>query len=315
MKKKFCIQCLCILLFVLALVPNLVACKLTIETEDMPQIVLPPSTPPEDTDNSQEDSSEQLPPNNNSSSNNTPPIQEDSKPNDKPDAPNNSNGNTNTSPQPSVQNDVYVRSITNGLNVRSAPSTNSKILGTLDANDMVLFMEKQEGWYKTVYKNQTAYVSASSKYTNVFSLPRSGNATLEKVIAQGYRRLGYEYVYGATRLHNGKGVFLKGFKDTEFDCSSLMQYIFYYGSNILLDVTTRTQVVQGQHVDKEKVKRGDLLFYTNAKRINNVGTEKIGHVALYLGNNYILHTSSDHAVIEPMSKTRQSYLIEGRRFL
>ena len=94
-----------------------------------------------------------------------------------------------------------------------------------------------------------------------------------------------------------------------------MQYIFYYGADILLDVTTRTQVVQGQHVDKDKIRRGDLLFYTNANRKNNVGVEKIGHVALYLGDNYILHTSSDHAVIEQMSKTRQSYLIEGRRFL
>lgn len=308
MKKKFWIQCICIFIFILALVPNLVACKITIEADDLPQIVLPPTTTPDDQNKPEIDSSEQLPPNTTPSTT-TPPIQEETKPNTS-----NSTG-SNTTQQPSVQNDVYVRSVTNGLNVRSAPNTNSTILGTLDTNDMVLFVEKQGSWYKTVYKNKTAYVSASSKHTKVFSLPRSSNATVEKIIAQGYRRLGYEYVYGAIRLHNGKGVFLKDFKDTEFDCSSLMQYMFYYGGNILLDVTTRTQVVQGQHVDKDKVKRGDLLFFTNAKRINNVGVEKIGHVGLYLGDNYILHTSSDHAVIEPMSKTRQSYLIEGRRFL
>lgn len=297
--------------------PSLVACKITIETDDIPQIILPtPSTPQAPSDDIGIDDTEKLP-SNAGSSTSIPPIQEEQ--------PNNSNGNSNSgsnnstsgsnaTQQPSVQNDVYIRAATNGLNIRSAPSTKSTVLGTLDANDMLLFIEKQGDWYKTVYKNTTAYVSASSQYTNLFSLPRSSNAKIEKIIALGYTRLGYEYVYGATRLHNGKGVLLKGFNDTEYDCSSLMQYIFYYGADTLLDVTTRTQVVQGQHIDKDKVRRGDLLFYTNANRKNNVGVEKIGHVALYLGNNYILHTSSDHAVIEPMSKTRQGYLIEGRRF-
>lgn len=303
MKKKFWIQLLCAIILTIVLMPSMVACKITIEA-DMPPMTYPSQPPVED---STTEDSEVLPPNS-SNSTTVPPIQEST---------NNSSSNNagNNAQTPAVQNDVYVRSVTNGLNVRSAPNTSSTVLGTLNTNDMVLFIEKQGSWYKTVYKNTTGYVSASSQYTNLYSLPRSTNAAIEKIISLGYTRLGYKYVYGATRLHNGKGVFLKDFKDTEYDCSSLMQYIFYYGGNVLLDVTTRTQVVQGQHVDKDKIRRGDLLFYTNANRKNNVGVEKIGHVAIYLGNNYILHTASDYAVIEPMSKTRQSYLIEGRRFL
>ena len=278
--------------------PSLVACKITIETDDIPITIPGQSQKP----STGEIDSEKLPNQNNNMT--TPPVQE-------PEDISQTLPNT----QPTVQNDIYIRALTNGLNVRSAPKTNSTVLGSLDKNDMLIYIEKQDNWYKTVFKNQTAYVSALSQYTELYTLPRSTKTAIEKVIDLGYTRMGYEYVYGATRLHNGKGVLLKDFNNTEYDCSSLMQYIFYYGADILLDVTTRTQVVQGQHVDKDKVQRGDLLFYTNANRKNNVGVEKIGHVALYLGNNYILHTSSDHAVIEPMSKTRQSYLIEGRRFL
>ncbi len=307
MRKNIWIQLLCAIILTIVLLSSMVACKISIEADipPMPYPSQPLPQPPED--NSNPEDNEVIPPNTNSSTT-VPPIQESTS--------NSSSSNAgNTTQTPAVQNDVYVRSITNGLNVRSAPTTSSTVLGTLNTNDMVLFIEKQGSWYKTVYKNTTGYVSASSQYTNLYSLPRSSNATIEKIISLGYTRLGYKYVYGAIRLHNGKGIFLKDFKDNEYDCSSLMQYIFYYGGNILLDVTTRTQVVQGQHIDKSKVRRGDLLFFTNANRKNNVGVEKIGHVGIYLGNNYMLHTSSDYAVIEPMSKTRQSYLIEGRRFL
>ena len=47
--------------------------------------------------------------------------------------------------------------------------------------------------------------------------------------------------------------------------------------------------------------------------ITRRGVERIGHVALYLGDNYILHTASDYAVIEQISSTRWGYYIEARR--
>ena len=65
----------------------------------------------------------------------------------------------------------------------------------------------------------------------------------------------------------------------------------------------------------ENIARGDLLFYTNAQRYDKTGVERIGHVALYLGENYILHTASDYAVIEQMSATRQKYFVTARRVL
>ena len=82
---------------------------------------------------------------------------------------------------------------------------------------------------------------------------------------------------------------------------------------MLLDVNTRTQVKQGVKVSE--IKRGDLMFFTNASRYYNTGLERIGHVALYLGGNYILHTASDYAKIEQISSTRWGYYICARRMV
>ena len=89
--------------------------------------------------------------------------------------------------------------------------------------------------------------------------------------------------------------------------------MFYMGANTLLQVNTRTQVYQGNTVNKSGLKRGDLMFFTNAQRYNKTGVERIGHVAMYLGGNYILHTASDYAKIEQISSTRWSYFIQGQR--
>ena len=92
-----------------------------------------------------------------------------------------------------------------------------------------------------------------------------------------------------------------------------MQYLFYEGAGVLLGTTTRTQVLQGQAV--QSLQRGDLLFFTNASRKNLTGIERVGHVGLYLGNNYMLHTSSDYAKIEKISAARWDYFIKARRVL
>ena len=208
----------------------------------------------------------------------------------------------------------YVLSRANGLNVRAGMGTGYASLGQINKGDMVHFVRREGGWYETRYRGQTAYISADSAHTSVAFLDRAEDG-IERIIDEGLELLGVPYVYGATRLHDGRGNFLKGFTTNAFDCSSLMQYIFYTGAGILLDVTTRTQVTQGIHVAWQDIERGDLLFYTNAQRYNKTGVERIGHVALYLGNNYILHTASDYAVIEQMSATRQRYFVTARRFL
>lgn len=210
---------------------------------------------------------------------------------------------------------IYIRSKVNGLNLRSGPGTNYSPIGHINKGDMVSLVDKEGAWYKTQYKNTEAYISASETFTEILTMNLHSNETVEKVINEGLRLLGFPYVYGAIRLHDGSGRKINGFNPNEYDCSSLMQYMFYYGANINLNMTTRTQVKQGNFVPKSEINRGDLIFFTNAQRYDKTGTERIGHVALYLGENYILHTATDYAVIEEISPRRWSYYVETRRFI
>ena len=181
--------------------------------------------------------------------------------------------------EPTVKRAEYILVRTDGLNVRHGAGTSYSSLGQADSGDMLHLAGKQGDWYETRYRGTTAYVSAKAAYTAVASLEKADDK-IERVIDEGLKLLGVPYVYGAVRLHDGKGNFLKNFTTNAFDCSSLMQYIFYKGAGILLDVTTRTQVKQGTAVSWKNIKRGDLLFYTNAQRYNKTGVERIGHVAM-----------------------------------
>ena len=215
--------------------------------------------------------------------------------------------------KPVLQKAQYINCIGSGVNLRAGAGTDYAVLGQAQSGENYAVLSKTGQWYKIYYKNKPAYLYAS--YGAVFTIEQSKNQDVERVISEGYKLLGVPYVYGAVRLHDGKGKLLKGFSAQKFDCSSLIQYIFYKGADTLLQVNTRTQVKQGKYVAKKDLQRGDCLFFTNESRKHLTGVERVGHVALYLGDNYILHTASDYARIEKISKSRWNFYIEARRFL
>ncbi len=197
------------------------------------------------------------------------------------------------------------------VNLRAGAGTEFTVLGSAEKGTTYAVVGKVGNWYKTYYRGKIAYVSAS--YVSVFTLEKTENE-VEHAIEEGYKLIGVPYVYGAIRVHDGSGKLLSGFSAQRFDCSSLVQYVFYKGTGKLLDVTTRTQVKQGRFVKRADLQRGDCIYFTNESRQYNVGVERIGHVAVYLGEGYILHTASDYARIEKMSAKRWGFYVEARRF-
>lgn len=214
---------------------------------------------------------------------------------------------------PKIATVEYIAVTADNVNIRLGAGTSYSAIGTAEKSTLYALQGKENGYYKTRYKNKTVYIS--EKYCKVTPFSMSDNEKVEKVIAEGTNHLGTTYVYGAVRYHDGKGNLLKNFTLNAFDCSSLMQYMFYKGANRLIDVTTRTQIVQGTTISKSKLQRGDLMFFTNSSRKNLTGIERVGHVAIYLGDNYILHTASDYAKIEQISPTRWSYYIQSQRMV
>lgn len=203
----------------------------------------------------------------------------------------------------------YIRSTTDSLTVRKGASTSSAAVGTIDKNDMLSYSGSVGNWYVTTYKNTVAYVSMAYAYEVTFSVPENA-AT---VIAEGEKLLGFSYVYGAQRYHWGSGSLNVNFVFGQFDCSSLTQYVYCKGANINLATTSRAQYEQGTAVSN--LSAGDLMFFTNSYGANMTGINRIRHVGIYLGYNYILHTASDYAVIEPISDVRWGYYIGARRVL
>jgi uncharacterized protein YgiM (DUF1202 family) len=90
--------------------------------------------------------------------------------------------------------------------------------------------------------------------------------------AKGF--LGYRYKWGGTSFQTG-GV----------DCSGFSQLVLRkYGASI--PRTSRDQARSGRKVSKSNLRPGDLVFYGN----NSSGY--INHVAIYIGNNKVIHASN-----------------------
>ena len=206
----------------------------------------------------------------------------------------------------------YLVSTVNSLRVRALPKDSSTVLGYLDKNDALLLQGENNGYYETTFKEKTAYVHKN--YCSLMEIDCE-NDNIENAIDLGSTLLGYPYVWGSQRYHWGNGKLNSNYIHGEYDCSALVQYVYYKSNNVILDVTSRAQSLNGTKINRNELKRGDLMFFTNASRKDKTGLDKIGHVGIYFGNNYILHTASDHAVIEPISDLRWSYFVTASKIL
>ncbi|MGN1052479.1 MAG: C40 family peptidase, partial [Candidatus Scatosoma sp.] len=208
---------------------------------------------------------------------------------------------------------LYILCVGDGVNLRAGAGSGFAAVATAAKGTSYAVTEKTDGWYCVYYRGKKVYLSAL--YAKEFTLKKSDAAAVESVLEEGYKLVGTPYVYGAVRLHDGNGNLLRGFTKSAFDCSSLTQYTFYTGAHVLLGTTTRIQVREGKYVQRSELRRGDCIYFTNASRYYNTGIERVGHVAIYLGEGYILHTSSDYARIEKLTAAREKYYIEARRFV
>ena len=100
-------------------------------------------------------------------------------------------------------------------------------------------------------------------------------ATAENVIGTAKKFLGSPYMWGG---NSTKGV----------DCSGLTWMAFHM-NGIDLPRDTSQQVKEGREVNLEDAIPGDLIFFGTP--MIGSGPERTSHVAIYLGNGMILHSS------------------------
>nr|WP_052380509.1 SH3 domain-containing C40 family peptidase [Paenibacillus camerounensis] len=121
--------------------------------------------------------------------------------------------------------------------------------------------------------NLTGYLSAKPKFTDYTSasLVQKQAAAL---LAYGRTFNGTPYEFGASPGQTGT-----------FDCSSFVKRLFADILSIELPRVSYVQAVQGTEIGLDELRPGDLLFFTSRGL-------PIGHVAIYAGNNKMLHTYS-----------------------
>ncbi len=70
--------------------------------------------------------------------------------------------------------------------------------------------------------------------------------------------------------------------ETGFDCSGFVRYVFNETLGLLLPHSAKAIAQQGERVEKNELKPGDLVFFNTMRRA-------FSHVGIYLGDNLFIH--------------------------
>lgn len=203
-----------------------------------------------------------------------------------------------------------VKAKTSRLNVRSLPSTNTKVYTQLRKNaevnvkyekvtkariknlwkknkslrrqvskrgkKKILKNSNLEDWVCVKYRGKTAFVS--KEYVKlIYTVKTASNeskkqASLrEKIVKYAKKFVGNRYVYGGSSLRHGT------------DCSGFVMRIYqHFGYK--LSRSSAAQSHNGKKIKRSQLQPGDLLFYKKKGRI--------GHVSMYIGNGKVVHASN-----------------------
>lgn len=189
---------------------------------------------------------------------------------------------------------------TDGVNVRTEPSTDAAIWTQISNQESFLVLSQQDGWVEVAIDDTNAFIS--SDYVDVRyglneAIPysrvvagsdsgssggssggsagsKSGSVSSRRAEIANYavQFVGNPYVYGGSSLTNGA------------DCSGFtMAVMAHFG--VSLPHHSASQANCGRAISASEMRPGDLVFYAGSD-----GT--INHVALYIGNGQVCHASS-----------------------
>lgn len=94
----------------------------------------------------------------------------------------------------------------------------------------------------------------------------------QSIVNYALQFVGGRYAYGGSDPHTG------------VDCSGFTRYVMQHAAGINISRSSGGQASQGKAVSADQMRPGDLIFYGSGRSIN--------HVAMYIGNGQVVHSST-----------------------
>ena len=169
------------------------------------------------------------------------------------------------------------------MKVRTGPGTKYKQWTRVTKEETYIVKNQLDGWVQIEIDDDDGYISTENNYVQVrYALeqaipytPTSSSKTSSvrnNIKEYAVKYIGGKYVWGGNSLTTGT------------DCSGFVQLIYkHFG--VTLPRVAKDQASKGVEVSSANKKIGDLVFYSNSKGV-------IDHVAIYIGNNQVVHAAS-----------------------
>ena len=182
---------------------------------------------------------------------------------------------------------IVATSITQTLNARVEPNTDSTIWTTIAEGEELQVLEDLGAWIKVDVDGDECFVAREFVVLSE-QLPKAMTITEVRygegvsdvrvdMVQYACQFIGNRYVWGGTSLTDG------------IDCSGFVMRIYEkYG--IYLPHYSGAQAGYGTKIDASEARPGDLFFYGNGSGIN--------HVAMYIGDGQVVHASSERTGIK-----------------
>lgn len=197
-----------------------------------------------------------------------------------------SENTTTTSQAASKSNPTYNHKVnasyytTASLSLRSGYGVKYKVLKTIPKSLKIKVTAKKKVngiyWYKTTYGGKKGYVSG--KYisvkkpkTTISKVSNSTSSSLNnRIISSGKKYLGIKYVWGAS-------------SNTGMDCSGFVYRTLNDAGIKVPRYDSRQFYAHSTKISRSQLTKGDLVFFATG------GGTRISHIAIYMGNNQLIH--------------------------
>ena len=209
---------------------------------------------------------------------------------------------------------------TDGVNVRTAPNTNSSIYTQISNSERFLVADQQDGWVKIEIDDQDAYLSSdyvdvkygleeAIKYTPVVEVADTSNSKSNTKNSTGKSSSSSKSSGKKSSANDGAAGSKSGSVSSKRAqiANYAVQFVgnrYVYGGTSLTNGTdcsgftmsvmakfgvslphnSGAQSGSGKSITSSQMRPGDLVFYSGSGGIN--------HVALYIGNGQVCHASN-----------------------